>query len=123
MFTFMNEWPLKSFWYSVNINGAHIISFSTDLFIINETFSNNQPSSNDSVGMILENQINWLKSDLQNANVNRLSVPWIIVLARQPMYCIKCCPLDCKRINCIQKDELIRNKYEFLIFCVIYYIF
>jgi hypothetical protein len=109
MFTFMNEWPLKSFWYSMDINGAHFISFSTDLFIINETLSNNE-SSNDNVGMILEKQINWLKSDLQTANSNRLSVPWIIVLARQPMYCTSNCPLNCKRINCIQKDELIRNK-------------
>ena len=109
MFTFMNEWPLKSFWYSMDINGAHLISFSTDLFIINETIKKNDSTSED-IKNILENQINWLKSDLKNANLNRLSVPWIIVVVRQPMYCANSCPLECKRENCIQKDEVIRNK-------------
>ena len=106
MFTFINEWPLKSFWYSFDINGAHFVSFSTDLFIINESLNNSNNSLND----IFDKQMNWLKTDLQKANDNRLSVPWIIALARQPMYCTVSCPLDCKRENCKLKDEVIRNK-------------
>jgi hypothetical protein len=111
MFTFMSEWPLKSFWYSFDINGVHFISYSTDLFIINENIKKN--SSLNDISNIIDNQMSWLKVDLEKANNNRLSVPWIIVLARQPMYCINKCPLYCVKEdfqNCIQKDEIIRNK-------------
>lgn len=112
MFTFMNEWPLKSFWYSFDVNGIHFISYSTDLFLINE--SNNKTNITVDVSQIVENQLNWLKNDLNKANNNRDSVPWIVVLARQPMYCVVNCPLNCNTKadtqKCVYKDEIIRKK-------------
>jgi hypothetical protein len=32
---------------------------------------------------------NWLKSDLEKADKNRLVTPWIVVFGHRPMYCAK----------------------------------
>ncbi len=59
----------NSFWYSFDFEYIHFISISSE--------HDYEPGSS---------QYIWLENDLENANENRESVPWIIVFAHRPMY-------------------------------------
>jgi len=66
----------QNLFYSFDIGTAHIIGFTTEIYhaILDKK---NQ----------LKTQYNWLVNDLEAANKNRGSVPWIIVMGHRPMYC------------------------------------
>ena len=59
----------NSFWYSFDFEYIHFVSISSE--------HDYEPGSS---------QYIWLENDLENANENRESVPWIIVFAHRPMY-------------------------------------
>lgn len=59
----------NSFWYSFDFEYIHFVSISSE----------HDYESGSS-------QYIWLENDLENANENRESVPWIIVFAHRPMY-------------------------------------
>lgn len=61
--------PFNSYFYSLDINGVHFISYSAEFF---ETKIDNFSQ--------LENQIKMIKDDLIRAQDNRHLVPWIVVL-------------------------------------------
>jgi hypothetical protein len=57
-------------WYSFDHGLAHYVMFSTE-----HDYNAGSP------------QYNWLINDLQKANDNRATVPWIIAVGHRPMYC------------------------------------
>ena len=59
----------NSFWYSFDFEYIHFVSISSE--------HDYEPGSS---------QYAWFESDLEDANENRESVPWIIVFAHRPMY-------------------------------------
>ena len=61
----------SNFYYSYDYGNAHIISMST------ENACSYLPGSN---------QYAWLVNDLQNANANRETTPWIFLFGHRPMY-------------------------------------
>ena len=80
------------FW-SYNIGPAHIISFSTEFYFFTE-YGTHQ----------IDNQLAWLKQDLEKANQSRSERPWIITMAHRPFY---------SQYGDKDKDaELLRNALE-----------
>jgi len=65
---FYNPGP-NNFWYSFDFEFIHFISISSE-------------HDYDSGSA----QYNWLQNDLEDANDNRESVPWIVLFAHRPMY-------------------------------------
>mgnify|MGYP003990574205 CR=1 FL=1 len=59
----------SEFWYSFNYSLFHIISISTE-----HDFDNGSE------------QVEWLTNDLQLANLDRESHPWVLVMFHRPMY-------------------------------------
>ena len=55
-------------WYSFNFGLVHFIAFSSEVFFA---------ASND----VQERMLTWLKKDLEQANLNRKDVPWIVTFA------------------------------------------
>ncbi|XP_062571546.1 acid phosphatase type 7-like [Saccostrea cucullata] len=70
------DWPMRydRLWYSVDAGPVHFISYSTEVF-----FVDNQD--------YVCKQYNWLLEDLKKANQNRHNRPWIIAMGHRPMYC------------------------------------
>ena len=61
--------PFNSYYYSIDINGVHFISYSENFFNINKDSFNS-----------IENQIDMIEKDLILAENNRKLVPWIVIL-------------------------------------------
>lgn len=70
------DWPmpLDRLWYSFNVGPVHFISFSTEVYFI------------DNADYVCT-QFRWLLDDLTKANQNRDKRPWIIAMGHRPMYC------------------------------------
>lgn len=85
MFPLKGSVPFNSYFYSLNMNGVHFLSYSADLFTIKT--KDNGLHFDASAAALLETQINTIAKDLAKANENRHLVPWIIVLASQSLKC------------------------------------
>ena len=63
----------SSRWYSFDKGPVHFIAIDTDAYGFDE------------VAYILQQQYEWLESDLQS--VNTTETPWIVLMGHRPMYC------------------------------------
>lgn len=82
MFPLKGSVPFNSYFYSINVNGVHFISYSADLFTIQAT------EFDASAASLLETQLDLIERDLIAANQNRHLVPWLVVLASQSLKCV-----------------------------------
>ncbi|CAG9333051.1 unnamed protein product [Blepharisma stoltei] len=83
-----------NWFYSFNLGAAHFIIINTELYIY------------DHPEQILT-QFNWLKQDLEYANKNRDTWPWIFVLTHHPLYCSLMTVAQCTH-----EAELLRSSLE-----------
>lgn len=60
----------ENFWFSYNYGNVHMVSLSTEHCFEAEC-----------------DQMIWLKSDLEQAQLNRETTPWIVVSMHRPVYC------------------------------------
>jgi hypothetical protein len=105
MFPLKGTLPFNSYFYSVNVNGVHFLSYSADLFTIKVNEFDSSAAS------LLETQINMIERDLISANQNRHLVPWIVVLASQSL---KCYEFSCDtNTNDIYKKRLEAVLYKY----------
>jgi len=82
--------PFNSYFYSIDINGVHFLSYSADLFTIKtKSVDHNGLQFDASAAALLETQINFIEKDLIQANENRHLVPWVVVLASQSLRCLE----------------------------------
>jgi len=89
MFPLLGKLPFNSYFYSVNVNGIHFISYSADLFTIGQFSDRSTQIRLDSNTIdIIENQIDLIEKDLITANNNRDLNPWIVVIVSQSVDCI-----------------------------------
>lgn len=88
MFPLMGKLPFNSYFYSLNANGVHFISYSADLFTIGQYSDRSLNNLDSNTANIIENQISLIEKDLINANHNRDLCPWIVVIASQSLECI-----------------------------------
>lgn len=111
MFPMGGKTPFNSYFYSLNDNGVHFISYSADLFTVGQ-FSDRSTSQLDSNTMnIIDNQIDLIEKDLINANQNRDFCPWIVVIVSQSVTCIDS---SCSSIiNDVLKQKLEALFYEY----------
>ncbi|KAI6189505.1 hypothetical protein M3Y97_00015700 [Aphelenchoides bicaudatus] len=65
-----------SLFYSFDLGYTHMISLNTEFYYWTEWGTKQ-----------IENQWNWLYDDLDRANKNRKSIPWIIVFMHRTIYC------------------------------------
>jgi hypothetical protein len=70
----MGQTPFESSIYSIDVNGAHILTFS----VLESFFEQTQ----------IGKQLEWLENDLIKANKNRHLVPWIVVLLPNRLECL-----------------------------------
>jgi len=90
MFPLKGSVPFNSYFYSIDVNGAHFLSYSADLFTIKtKSVDHNGLQFDASAAALLETQINVIEKDLIKANENRHLVPWVIVLASQSLRCLE----------------------------------
>ncbi|XP_060074213.1 acid phosphatase type 7-like [Ylistrum balloti] len=70
------DWPmpLDHLWYSYNVGPVHFISFSSEVYFINNAY-------------FVCKQFYWLLDDLTQANQNRDKQPWIVAMGHRPLYC------------------------------------
>mmetsp|Transcript_3427 Transcript_3427/g.11917 ORF Transcript_3427/g.11917 Transcript_3427/m.11917 type:complete len:511 (-) Transcript_3427:173-1705(-) len=68
----------ENHWYSFDIGPAHVVAYNTEAFF--------QPQ--DYNVSYMQAMYDWLEQDLKRANANRAAVPWVIVHAHRPMYCV-----------------------------------
>lgn len=94
------DWPipLTKIWYSLEIGPVHLISYSSEVFFLQDK-------------RYIEAQRQWLTADLEAANKNRPSTPWIIALGHRPMYCSNNNSDDCRK-----NDSLVRLGLEDMFF-------
>jgi hypothetical protein len=64
----------SNFFYSFNLGRVHIVVWSAESFFLDMAESETT-------------QINWLISDLKEANLHRDIVPWIVAIGHRPLYC------------------------------------
>ncbi|KAF6022167.1 hypothetical protein EB796_019521 [Bugula neritina] len=76
--------PLHRMWYSFHMGLVHFISYSTEVY-----YTYNQ--------MYVSAQYKWLTEELQEANRNRDTRPWVIVFGHRPMYCSNFNNDDCTK--------------------------
>lgn len=88
MFPLMGKLPFNSYFYSLNTNGVHFISYSADLFTIGQYADRSLNKLDPDTANIIENQITLIEKDLINANQNRDLCPWIVVIVSHPLECI-----------------------------------
>ncbi|XP_005111668.1 acid phosphatase type 7 [Aplysia californica] len=93
-------WPMRvdSLWYSLDIGQTHFVSINT------ETFLYSSP--------LRDTQFMWLKEDLIKANKNRKSVPWLIVMGHQPLYCSQ----SVMEVDCAKENSVLRGLLEDLFY-------
>ncbi|XGW02102.1 hypothetical protein V3C99_014279 [Haemonchus contortus] len=84
--------------YSFDLGKAHFVIFSTEFYFSTE-YGWNQ----------IQNQWNWLISDLTAANKNRANVPWILTFGHRPMYCSDFDGDDCTKYESIIRTGLPRT--------------
>ena len=86
MFPINGQVPFNSDYYSLDVNGAHLITFSVDILNANLLYAKNG-IYNSNLTQILDAELDWLENDLRKATKNRISVPWIIVFLPKSTDC------------------------------------
>ena len=86
MFPIKGQVPFKANYYSLDLNGAHLITFSVDILNVNLLYAKNG-IYNSNLTQLLDMQLDWLESDLKKASKNRILVPWIIVFLPNTIEC------------------------------------
>ena len=64
--------------YSADVGLVHLIALDTNIYYF------------DSENIYRKAQLDWLERDLEQANLNRENVPWILVMSHYPLYCTGC---------------------------------
>jgi hypothetical protein len=77
-------------YYSFDIGPVHVVAYNGEAFFWPEHFDVDY----------IERMYNWLEEDLRKANENRAAVPWIVVHAHRPMYCVE------------TEDHMVQDKKE-----------
>jgi UDP-2,3-diacylglucosamine pyrophosphatase LpxH len=77
---------VNNHFYSFNIGLVHFIGINTQWHADDETDK-------------MYRQFTWLQQDLLDANNNRESRPWIIVMTHQPLYCKKKSSEECEKFR------------------------
>lgn len=89
MFPLKGTVPFNSYFYSIDVNGVHFLSYSADMFTMKSRYGQNNGHTFDATAAgLLETQVNIIEKDLIKANKNRHLVPWVIVLASQSLSCV-----------------------------------
>lgn len=70
------DWPIpmNKMWYSFDIGPVHFLSYSSEVFFVEN-------------GRYIESQKQWILADLGAANQKRHERPWVIAFGHRPMYC------------------------------------
>ncbi|WAR12751.1 ACP7-like protein [Mya arenaria] len=86
------DWPipLNKMWYSIDIGPVHFLSYSTEVFFLEDK-------------RYIESQRQWISVDLETANKNRHTTPWIVALGHRPMYCSNNDGDDCTKEDSLVK--------------------
>lgn len=94
-----------SWFYSFDYGPAHFVMIDTEVYFFNSA-------------EVIENQLNWLKADLEKANKNRGIRPWLIVLGHRALYCSINNLVPVSQINpaCGSQATLLKNKLEDLMY-------
>ncbi|KAL4227019.1 hypothetical protein ACF0H5_014995 [Mactra antiquata] len=89
-------WPMPAdnLWYSFDIGPIHFIMYSTEVFFYDE--------------INIDNMVQWLRNDLEEANQQRSAKPWIIAMGHKPMYC----SVDNIGEDCRREKSLVRTSLE-----------
>ncbi len=87
MFPLVGQVPFKSNYYSLDLNGAHLITFSVDILNSSLLYAKNG-SYNHDLTQLIDNQLDWLENDLKIASENRHLVPWIIIFLSKSIDCV-----------------------------------
>lgn len=91
--------PIEKLWYSTDIGQTHFVMFSTEVFFSDE--------------LNVEKMLEWVKDDLDKANMRRSAVPWIVAMGHRPMYCsTENVSEDCRR----QRKSVVRSALEDLFY-------
>jgi len=88
----------NNWFYSYNVGLVHFVVICTEIYFAR---------ANDE-GLI-EKQLQWLQTDLRQANANRTSAPWLIVMGHRPMYCTS-------DLNCDKPAAIMRDAFEDLFY-------
>ena len=65
-------------YYSFDVGPVHVVAYNSEAFFWPEHFNLDY----------MRRMYRWLEDDLRAANQNREAVPWIVVHAHRPMYCV-----------------------------------
>ena len=88
MFPLIGQVPFKSNYYSLDLNGAHLITFSVDILNSSLLYAKNG-LYNYNLTQLIDKQLDWLENDLKKASENRILFPWIIVFLSKSIDCVK----------------------------------
>lgn len=66
-------------YYSFDLGPVHVVAYNTEAFFWPDRFDT----------QYMARMYNWLEEDLRKANENRADVPWIMVHAHRPFYCVE----------------------------------
>ncbi|XP_076109731.1 acid phosphatase type 7-like [Mytilus galloprovincialis] len=88
--------PLDRMWYSFDIGPVHFISYSTEVYFLDNE-------------LYIQAQNNWLIQDLTSINLNRTAHPWIVAFGHRPMYCSS-------GDDCATSDSKVRKGLENIFF-------
>lgn len=89
--------PINQLWYSFNMGLVHFISYSTEVHFTDGP---------------VEEQLNWLRQDLNEANANRDKRPWVIAFGHRPMYCSNNDRDDCTKLNSVVREGFEKLFYD-----------
>jgi acid phosphatase type 7 len=94
-----------SFFYSFNLGAAHYVMINTEAYFYLSTTSQ-------------KIQMNWLVADLNLANQNRATWPWLIVMGHRPLYCASFSYVGPKNTSntCLSEADLLRSIFEDLFY-------
>ena len=108
MFPVNGQVPFTANYYSVNLNAAHLITFSADMLSADLLYAKNG-AYNLNLTLSLDAQLDWLEDDLKQANANRRAVPWLIVFLAKS--------IDCEHLVChTNKIDYLKKRLENLFF-------
>ncbi|XP_074660945.1 acid phosphatase type 7-like [Tubulanus polymorphus] len=95
------KWPIPTgeMRYSFDLGKTHFVFYDTELYQFQPHY--------------IKQQHDWLRKDLQKANLNRKQRPWIVVFGHRPLYCSNYINPE---TNCSSLQTAIRESVERLFF-------